>query len=136
MSRYIILIIGLVFFGCSKEVKNNKALDGKWAPVDFSLFDYNGLKTKPPCSGTVQFTSDGKKSTTGTYDINLLFDYNGSPHNFIEKGTYRIENTNKIQLSSETAEQTQVTLVYSTKEDLILDVPNKNYFGYYIVLKK
>lgn len=133
----IFVVVASIFLGCSKEVQNNKALEGVWAPVDFSLFDYDGLKYTPECTGTIEFKSDGKKSKTGTYDFNLLFEFNGSPHNFIEQGTYHIENKNSIKLvSSSTAEETIVTLVYTTKEDLILDVPNKQYLGYYIVLNK
>lgn len=137
--KYVIVLISLLslFSGCSKEIKNNRRLDGEWKPVEFSLYDYNGLKTKPACTGSIQFTTDGKKSTTGTYHFNLLFDYNGAPKNFIEQGTYRIENKNIMTITNTvTNEETLVTIVYQTKEDLILEVPNKDYLGYYIVMKK
>lgn len=128
----------LIWFlsGCSKETQNNRALEGEWKPVDFSLFDYNGLKSYPDCTGTVHFQPDGKRSQTGTYDFNLLFEFDGSPLNLIEQGTYHIENKNIIMLLSSEGEKTIVTLVYETKEDLILDFPNKHYLGYYIVFKK
>lgn len=133
----ISLLLLVLLSACSKEVTNNRALNGDWKPVDFSLFNYDGLKTKPNCNGTISFNPDGKKSKTGTYNFNLLFDFNGSPLNFIEQGTYQIENKNVMTLfSDENDEQTPATIVYTTKEDLILEIPNKNYLGYYIVLKK
>jgi hypothetical protein len=131
------ILISIVYLSaCSKEVQNNRALEGEWKPVSFSLFDYTLLKSTPECTGTIQFERDGKKSKKGTYDFNLLFDYKGTPLNLIEKGIYHIENKNSIKLLSSEGEETIVTLVYKTKEDLVLDFPNKNDLGYYIVLKK
>lgn len=138
--RHTLTLITLVFAvflsGCSKEVQNNRALEGEWKPVSFTLSDYNGLKTIKEASGSIRFKTDSKKSRTGTYNFNLYFDFNGDPLNFIEQGTYHIENKNIIKLLSTGGEETIVTLVYKTKEDLVLDVPNKQYLGYYIVLKK
>lgn len=137
MRRVLIVSVLLLFlFGCSKEVQNNRALQGEWKPVTFSLFDYDGLKTNIESAGTIRFQPDGKKSITGTYDFNLLFDFKGTPLNFIEKGTYHIEDKNIIMLLSSEGEKTMSRLVYRTKEDMILDVPNKNFLGYYIVFKK
>lgn len=130
------MVLVIVFSGCSKEIQNNRALEGTWNPVSFSLMDYTLLKSTPECTGSIQFQRAGKKSNTGTYDFRLFFDYNGSPLNLIEKGTYHIENKNIIKLLSSEGEETIVTLVYKTKEDLVLDFPNKNYLGYYIVLKR
>lgn len=132
----VLLISAVYLLACSKEVQNNLALEGEWTPVSFTLFDYTLLKSTPECTGSIQFQRDGKKSNTGTYDFHLLFDYNESPLNLIEKGSYHIENKNSIKLLSSEGEETLVTLVYQTKEDLVLDFPNKNYLGYYIVLKK
>lgn len=134
--KYLIfsfVLLGLV--ACSKEKSNNKALDGEWKTVSFSLFDYQSLENKIPSDGTIRFIAD-KKKNTGQYESNLLFDFNGAPLNFIEKGTYHIEEKNQIKLLSTDNEITSVTLVYETKEDLVLEFPNKNYLRYYIVLKK
>lgn len=136
MKRLAILLILPFVAGCSKEIQNNRALDGDWKSVDLSVFDYNGLKSKPECTGNMQFESDGKRSGTGTYHFSLYFEYNQSPLNFIEQGTYSIENKNIIRLLSSDGEEKIATLVYHTKEDLVLDFPNVQYLGYYIVLKK
>lgn len=136
MKRLAILLILPFVTGCSKEIQNNRALEGDWKSVDLSVFDYSGLKTKPECTGNMQFNSDGKRSSTGTYRFSLYFEYNGSPLNFVEQGTYYIENKNSIKLLSSDGEETIATLVYHTKEDLVLDFPNVNYLAYYIVLKK
>lgn len=131
-----ILISILLLSGCSKEVQSNRGLEGEWNPVSFSLMDYTLLKSTPECTGNMKFQRDGKKSKTGTYDFRLFFDHNGAPLNLVEKGSYHIENKNIIKLLSSEGEETVVTLVYKTKEDLVLDFPNKNDLGYYIVLKK
>lgn len=131
-----IIVFVLLLSGCAKEVQNNRALEGEWNPVSFSLIDYTLLKSTPECTGNMTFQRDGKKSKTGTYDFRLFFDHNGAPLNLIEKGSYHIENKNNIKLLSSEGEETIVTLVYETKEDLVLDFPSKNYLGYYIVLKK
>lgn len=137
MRRSIVLLILLfVFSGCSKEIQNNRALNGNWKIVDFSLYDYTGLKTKPECTGIMNFESDGKKTKTGTYSISLSYGDNQTPSDFIEQGIYHIENKNIIQLLSSEGEKKMVTLVYHTKEDLVLDFPNVEYLRYYIVLRK
>ncbi len=129
----MLTLIGLC--ACSKENKNNKAIDGNWEPVTFSLYDYQGLENKIPSDGNIQFTAD-KKKNTGQYEANLLFSLDGTPINFIEKGTYHIEDKNQMKLISTEGEMTNITLVYETKEDLVIEFPNKNYLRYYIVLKK
>jgi hypothetical protein len=131
-----ILILLITVWGCSKEIENNKAIDGEWIPVDFYLNDYDGIKHTPTYTGTLVFNNDGKKSKTGTYDFQFYFDFNGSPLNFIEKGTYHIENKNQVKLVSSDGKNKDMIIVYKTKEDLVLDFPNVDYLNYHFVLKK
>jgi hypothetical protein len=125
-----------LLFSCSKEELNNRAINGKWKTDKFTISDYQGLKHYTETTGFLQFSPTSKKGVTGTYNFELYFDFNDSPRNLIQKGSYKIHDKNNLLLTSETGETTQVTIVYHTKEDLILDFPNVDYLGYYTVLKK
>ncbi len=133
---FFFVLSTVLFFACSKENQTNRKIDGEWKPVTFSLFDYNGMKQNIDCTGKVLFSKDGKGSKTGKYVFQLYFDFNGSPINLIEEGTYTVENKFNIQLVSNTGEKTYSNIVYMSKGDMIYEIPNKAYLGYYFVLKK
>lgn len=136
--KTVVLAFLLIFtlFGCSKEIQNNRILNGTWDPQDFYITDYDGFKVYTDCVGTMKFDSDGKKSKTGSYDFNMYFDFNGNPLNLIEKGTYHIEEGNKVKLLSTDGVESIMIIVYKTKEDLIVDFTNMNYLAYRFVMKK
>lgn len=132
---FVLITLGLV--ACSKEVENNKAINGEWEPKSFTFTYYDGIKSKPDCTGFLQFTSDGKKTKTGKYNLNASYDFNGSQQSYIDNGSYSIENKNRVYLNSAVdSSETIGTVVYKTKEDLIFEIANHNYLGYYFVLKK
>lgn len=138
MKQFFILSICIIsLLSCNKKVVNNKAIDGKWEIADFTLIDYNGVKHRPTCEGTCEFKKNGKKSTSGEYFMDLNYTYDGQPASYNEKGTYSFTSNGELMFSEDTSHtETLVTLVYKTKEDLILEIPNKDYFGYYLVFKR
>ncbi|MCO5258751.1 MAG: hypothetical protein M9916_01280 [Crocinitomicaceae bacterium] len=131
-----ILFLLILLVGCSKEIENNRAISGYWIPDNFSLTDYDGLKTHPSCYGEMRFSSDGKKSKSGSYNFQIYFDFNGNPLNLIEEGTYVIDNKNIAKLTPTNGKASQMTIVYKTKEDLVLDFPNRDYLAYNFVMKR
>lgn len=138
MKRLLLIFICMLsLLSCDKQVVNNKAIDGQWTIADFTLVDYNGIKQKPVCEGTCELTKDGKKSNSGKYRMDLHFSYNGEPASYSETGTYVFKTNNELTFTEDTSHvETAVTLVYKTKEDLVLEIPNKAFLGYYLVFKR
>lgn len=134
--------LGFIFIftliaGCSKEVQTNKHLNGTWKPIYISVYDYNGLKNETKGEGFLKFAKDGKKSVSGTYEVKLKFQFQLNPAYYVDHGTYVIENGNVVTLKSAVdASETMSTIVYITKDDLKFEIPNKNFLGYYFLMKK
>lgn len=134
--------LGFIFIftliaGCSKEVQTNKHLNGTWKPIYISVYDYNGLKNETKGEGFLKFAKDGKKSVSGTYEVKLKFQFQLNPAYYEDHGTYVIENGNVVTLKSAVdASETMSTIVYITKDDLKFEIPNKNFLGYYFLMKK
>lgn len=136
MSRTIfisLLVLGL--FACSKEVQNNKYIDGEWTPDSMVLKDYDGIDSHPTCTGSMIFKADGKKSSSGTYQFELYFDYKGDSVNLIDQGQYQIQDGNVLTLNSIDGSVKTGTIVYRTKEDLIFET-SENYLSYHFVMKQ
>ena len=136
--KFVGLILAIIFVaGCSKEVQKNKQFDGVWKPVTLTIFNYNGLKNEVPILGFIKFSRDGKKSKSGTYEFAVNYTFQGNDDAYIDHGTYVIDNGNVVTLKSAVdASETMSTIVYITKDDLKFEIPNKNFLGYYFLMKK
>jgi len=137
----LILLPALIFLllGCSKEIQNNRKLDGKWTIVDLYVHSSIGLKTKVSHKeSTLQFQSDGKRTKSGEFHFNISFTYQDSLITINNSGRYNIENETELTFTSN--EDPLIfksgIFVYATKDDLMLDIGQNFTLRCMITLKK
>lgn len=127
-------LLALIFASCNKEVSLNKKIDGEWGTHSLKLIEPNGLSYYVSSNGTITFSPDGKKSTKGTYSINISYDYNGVENNVQENGTYQLEGDKLVRFFDSMENESRV--VYVTSKDLEFEIPNLNNRGLYFVLDR
>jgi len=124
MSLFFVVVCVLLLNGCSKEIKNNQRLNGTWKIVDLYLTSSQGLKTQVWHDGTMQFVSDGKRSNTGAYHFDISISYQDSMIIINDRGRYVLEDETDLTFSSNSGNKVfdGGSMVYSTKQDLVMDM--------------
>jgi len=133
-----ITTIILLLISCSKEVKNNRRLNGIWTIDELYIQSDKGLKTQAQHSGTLQFQSDGKKTQSGKYVFDFSILYKDSLILVNERGDYQIYNETDLKFSTQqnNAIFNDGMVVYSTKKDLVLDMGTNFKLRSFFTLKR
>ncbi len=130
-----ILLFGALMFSlsCSKEVKLNKRMNGEWEPNSMKIITPAGLSYFVESVGFMRFDEDRKKNT-GTYTIDISYEFNGSSQQLNETGSYTISG-DQIMRSYDSI-QNESRVVYINKDYLEFEIPNLENNGYFFVLKR
>ena len=90
----LITLISCSLLACNKDKKFNDKIEGEWNPVSLKISDYSGIGYYAETQGTIKFQKDSKKSTTGTYVIEMNYLLNGTEKTILEEGTYSVKADN------------------------------------------
>lgn len=136
MRLFLSIVILTFFVSCSKSKKINKRLSGTWNVVTLKVTDFSSnLSHYADATGTLQFSEDGKKSTSGSYDFSIDYSLNGTLYQLHETGTYSL-NDDACTLTSTENDETPARVVYINKEDLEFGLEKPNTNRLLMVLKK
>lgn len=136
MRIFLSLLLLIFVVSCSKNKKVNKRLSGTWNVVSLKVTETStNLSHYAEATGTLQFTAEGKQTTTGNYDFAIDYNLDGNAHQVVESGTYSISESNCTLTSSQNVE-TPARIVYINKEDLEFELETSNSRRLQMVLKK
>ena len=130
---FLVVLLAVFSSSCSKDVRLNKKLDGKWESYSLKIITSTGLSYFVESTGFIQF-EENEQTKAGTYTIAISFEFNGTSEQFNESGTYTISGDQLLRNYG--AVQNESRIVYINKKDLELEVPNINNRGYFFVLKR
>jgi len=135
--RILIFVIAISCFllSCNKEVKLNSRIEGEWIPISLKISDNSGIGYYADTQGFLKFQKDAKKSTTGTYKIELQYTVNGIQKTFLENGTYTVDSDKIIRKPLNSLENKSI-IIYVNKEDFQLEIPNLENERYQFLLKR
>lgn len=132
---YLLTLICCSLLSCDKEKKFNDKIEGEWHPVSLKISDYSGIGYYAETQGSIKFQKDSKKSTTGSYVIEMNYLLNGTEKTILEEGTYSVKEDNIIRKPLN-GEENKAIITYVNKEDFELEIPNLDNERYQFVLKR
>jgi hypothetical protein len=123
--RVIILFLGTILLGCSKEQKEIDMLEGNWELVSYNQLYINGLSSPIPSTGILSFVRyKTKKTSTGSFTRTQHYTSKGSEVHIQEDGAYSVNEQGKglkltiIQPNGTNNTELQLELNTITKTDL------------------